>query len=66
MIFDRGRRPVEGKGCVLETKAGELYVRLYVGMDEEHVLVRSLATPGPRAFKRSEVKGVYAVKFWGD
>lgn len=66
VIFDRSARPAEGKGCVVETKAGDLYPRLYVGMDAEHVMVRSLTSAKPVAFRRAEIKGVYAVKFWGD
>lgn len=66
VIFDRSRRPKADKGCVVETLSGELYPRLFVGIDDEHVMVRSLAKPTPVAFKRSEVKGVYAVRFWAD
>jgi hypothetical protein len=66
VIFDRGRKPDKDEGCVIETQAGELYVRLYMGDDAEHVMVRSLAKPTPAAFRRAEIKGVYAVRFWGD
>lgn len=66
VIFDRGRKPGVDEGCVVETLAGELYVRLFVGDDAEHVMVRSMARPTPTAFRRSDVKGVYAVRFWGD
>lgn len=66
VIFDRARRPKEGKGVVIETYTGELYPRLYVGTDEEHVLVRSMVSKSPIAFRREDVKGIYAVKFWGD
>lgn len=66
VIFDRGRRPAVDAGCVVETQAGELYPRMFVGDDAEHVLVRSLKVTRPVAFKREEVKGVYAVRFWGD
>jgi transcriptional regulator with XRE-family HTH domain len=65
VIFDRGRRPAKGKGCVVETVAGEMYVRLFDGVDHEHVIVRAMAGK-PLAFRRELVKGVYAVRFWGD
>lgn len=66
VLFDRARRPETDKGCVVETQAGELYVRLFAGDDAEHVMVRSLAKPTPTPFKRSEIRGVYAVRFWGE
>jgi hypothetical protein len=66
VIFDRDRRPREGKGCVVETLTGDLYPRLFVGLDDDHALVRSMAHQKPVAFKRSEIKGVYAVRFRGE
>lgn len=66
VIFDRSRRPDVDGGCVVETHAGELYPRMFVGEDAEHVLVRSLKATRPVAFRRELVKGVYAVRFWGD
>lgn len=66
VIFDRDRRPREGKGCVVETLAAELYPRLFLGIDDEHVLVRSMTTPQPHAFRRDQIKGVYAVRFRGE
>jgi hypothetical protein len=65
VIFDRSRRPAKGKGCVVETVTGEMYVRLFDGVDDDHVVVRNLAGR-PTAFARGQVKGVYAVRFWGD
>lgn len=66
VIFDRSRRPVVDGGCVVETQAGELYPRMFVGEDKTHILVRSLKVTRPVAFKRDLVKGVYLVRFWGD
>lgn len=66
VIFDRGRKPDTDEGCVIETHAGALYVRLFAGDDAEHVMARSMAKPTPAAFRRADVKGVYAVRFWGE
>lgn len=65
VIFDRNRRPQVGKGCVVETNDGELYVRFFGEIDDDHVIVRD-AAGRPRAIPRDLVKGVYAVRFWGD
>lgn len=66
VIFDRNRRPQPDKGCVVETLAGDLFPRLFVGIDAEHVMVRSMLAGEPFAFRRPEIKGVYAVRFRGD
>ncbi|HEV2530925.1 helix-turn-helix transcriptional regulator [Phenylobacterium sp.] len=67
VIFDRARRPALDKGCVVETLSGELWPRIYAGEDADHVIVRSVARPDrPQAFRRADVRGVYAVRFWGD
>jgi hypothetical protein len=66
VIFDRSRRPRPERGCVVETNGGELYPRLFLGIDDQHVLVRSLKSAKAFAFRRTDVKGVYAVRFWGD
>lgn len=66
VIFDRSKRPIEGRGCVVETLAGDLYPRIFVGIDEEHVLVRATASPKIIPFRRQEVRGVYAVRLRGN
>lgn len=66
VIFDRSRRPLEGKGCVVETNDGDLYPRIFAGIDDEHVFVKTMASRKVIAFRRADVKGVYAVTFRGD
>lgn len=64
VIFDRARRPSADKGCVVETIDGRLIPRMFVGIDDEHVLVRTALSQAIQPYRRDLVRGVYAVKFW--
>jgi phage repressor protein C with HTH and peptisase S24 domain len=67
VLFDRDRQPRRGKGCVVELKSGEAFVKLYEKSDGSTLFVRELA-PEERTitFPLSEVRGVYPVVFRGD
>jgi phage repressor protein C with HTH and peptisase S24 domain len=67
VLFDRDRYPRRGYGCVIETKAGEAYVKLYERTDGSTLFVRELF-PEERTvtFEMKDLKGFYAVKFRGD
>jgi phage repressor protein C with HTH and peptisase S24 domain len=67
VLFDRGRHPRRGYGCVIETKAGEFYVKFYSHMDGSTLFVREL-NPEDRLiqFPLADLRGVYAVRLRGD
>lgn len=67
VLFDRDRYPKRGHGCVIETKAGEYYIKLYEKSDGSTLFVREL-NPEERVltFPLRDVKGVYAIRLRGD
>lgn len=67
VVFDRDRYPRRGGGCVIETKAGEYYVKLYEKSDGSTLFARELY-PEERVitFKMVDLKGVYAIRMRGD
>lgn len=67
VLFDRGRHPRRGSGCVIETKEGDLFVKLYSHQDGSTLFVRELH-PEERTitFPLTTLKGVYAVRLRGD
>lgn len=66
VIFDRDRWPARGKGCVIEMKNGQLFVKLYEKSEDGHLYARQLNPESLVNFKMSEVKGVYAIRLRGD
>ena len=67
IIFDRNSYPRRGHGCVIETVAGEYYVKLYEGSAGGLLMVKELF-PEERTvnFMTADIKGVYAVRLRGD
>ena len=67
VLFDRDRYPKRGSGCVIETKAGEYYVKLYEKSDGSTLFAREL-NPEERilTFPMKDLKGVYAIRLRGD
>jgi len=66
VIFNRGRYPKRGTGCVVETTSGELLVKLYEKSDGSTLFLRQLNPDQIINLPLAEVKGVYAVRFRGD
>jgi phage repressor protein C with HTH and peptisase S24 domain len=66
VIYDRGRWPRRGEGCVVETTGGELYVKLYDKSDGSTLFVRQLFPERAMTFAMSDVRGVYAIRLRGD
>jgi transcriptional regulator with XRE-family HTH domain len=64
--FDRTAWPRRGQGCVIETRDGELLPRIYEGRTEGGVRVRGGDGIGEHAVPSNKVKGVYAIRYWGD
>jgi phage repressor protein C with HTH and peptisase S24 domain len=67
VLFDRDRYPKRGSGCVIETKAGEYYVKIYEKSDGSTLFAKEL-NPEERivAFPIKDLKGVYAIRLRGD
>ena len=67
VVFDRDRYPRRGGGCVIETKAGEYYVKLYEKNDGATLFARELF-PEERVitYRMVDIKGVYAIRMRGD
>ena len=67
ILFDRDRHPRRGRGCVIETKTGEFYVKLYEKTDGSTLWVKELF-PEERLidFKMADLAGIYAVQLRGD
>lgn len=67
VVFDRDRYPKRGSGCVIETKSGQLLVRIYERGVDGTVFAKTLY-PEERTeqFRLADVKGVYAVRLRGD
>lgn len=66
VIFDRDRWPKPGEGCVIETKVGDLFVKLYDHSDAGHVYARQFNPEQVVSFALQLVKGVYAIRLRGD
>lgn len=66
VIYDRGRWPRRGEGCVVELTSGELYVKLYDKSDGSTVFVKQTFPEQSMTFKMADVKGVYAIRLRGD
>lgn len=66
IIFDREREPRRGFGCVVETLAGEYYVKLYKKRENGVLTVQQLNPPEDLTFRLAELKGVYRVRLRGD
>lgn len=67
VVFDRDRYPRRGSGCVIETKSGEYYVKLYEKSDGSTVFVKELYPEEKLlTFAMGELKGVYAIRLRGD
>lgn len=64
--FDRSVWPRRGQGCVIETRAGELMPRIYERRTDAGVLVRGGEAIGDQVIPSNKVKGVYAIRYWGD
>jgi phage repressor protein C with HTH and peptisase S24 domain len=67
VLFDRDRYPKRGSGCIIETKTGEYYVKIYEKSDGSTLFVKELY-PQERTitFALRDVKGVYGVRLRGD
>ncbi|HEY2178061.1 MAG TPA: helix-turn-helix domain-containing protein [Caulobacteraceae bacterium] len=67
VLFDRDRYPKRGTGCVIETLAGEYYVKLYERSDGSTLFARELS-PEDRivTFALKDLRGVYAIRLRGD
>lgn len=67
VLFDRERCPKRGSGCVIETKTGEYYVKLYEKSDGSTLFAKELY-PEERIilFSVKDLKGVYAIRLRGD
>lgn len=66
VIFDRDRWPKRGSGCVVETRDGVLFVRLYERSDDAQVFVRQLNPDKAISWPLKDVRGVYSVRLRGD
>lgn len=67
VLFDRGRHPRRGYGCVIETKEGDLFVKLYSHQDGSTLFVKELYPEEKTiTFPLATLKGVYAVRLRGD
>lgn len=66
VIFDRDRWPKRGTGCVIETKDGQLYVKLYDHSDDGHVFAKQFSPEKVISFANGVIKGVYAIRLRGD
>lgn len=64
--FDRSAWPRRGQGCVIETRDGELLPRIYERRTDAGVLVKGGDGVGEHTVPSSKVKGVYAIRYWGD
>lgn len=65
--YDRSAWPRAGQGCVLEMKAtGELLPRIYQRRTAAGYLVTAGAPQGEHTVDYKLVKGVYAIRFYGD
>lgn len=67
VVYHLSRWPRRGQGCVIETTAGEYYVKRYEKTDAGKLIVTELH-PQERqlTFELSEIKGVYAIGLRGD
>ena len=66
VIFDRDRWPRRGTGCVVETIAGQLLVKIYERSDDGQVHLRQFNPDQLVSLARDQVKGVYAIRLRGD
>lgn len=64
--FDRTVWPRRGQGCVIETRSGELLPRIYERRTEAGVLARGGEGKSEELITGNRIKGVYAIRFWGD
>lgn len=64
--YDRSTWPRAGQGCVIETKSGELLPRIYQRRTAAGYLVTAGAPQGEHTVDYKLVKGVYAIRFYGD
>jgi phage repressor protein C with HTH and peptisase S24 domain len=65
VIFSRRRWPKRGAGCVVETREGEYYVKLYEKQDGSSLFVRQLNPDQVITFPLEKIAGVYAVQMRG-
>lgn len=65
VIYDRDRPPRRGHGCVVETNAGEFFVKRHVSMGNGQLVVEQLNPPARRTFDLADLAGVYAVRLRG-
>jgi phage repressor protein C with HTH and peptisase S24 domain len=67
VIFDRGRFPRPGAGCVVETVEGGLLLKFYEKSDGSTLFLKELV-PVERIIQipMRDVKGIYAVRLRGD
>lgn len=63
--YDKTAWPRRGQGCVIETRDGELLPALYERKTEAGYLVRT-GDDDAAVIALGRVKGVYAIRFWGD
>lgn len=64
--FDRSAWPRKGQGCVIETREGELIPGVYDHRSDAGVHVRGGSAAGDQVVPANTIKGVYAIRFWGD
>lgn len=65
-VYDKSSWPRRGQGCVVETKDGELMPRLYQRRTEAGVVVRGGDTDEEQVIPAGKVRGVYAIRLYGD
>ncbi len=64
--YDKSAWPRSGQGCVIETRDGELLPRIYEKRTADGLEVRAGAPIGTHTVPYPEIKGVYAIRFYGD
>lgn len=64
--YDKSEWPRAGQGCVIETRDGELLPRLYQRRTEAGLLVTAGEPIGTETVPYKRVRGVYAIRFYGD
>ncbi len=65
VIYDLGRWPRRGEGCVIELKTGDVFVREYVESGQGVLRARLRFPDEVVSIPLSEVKGCYVIKFRG-
>ncbi len=64
--YDKSAWPRTGQGCVIETRDGELLPRIYERRTQAGLSVRAGEPLGTHTVAYTNIKGVYAIRFYGD